>query len=161
MSVDTMNEKVKELRELRRMQDELTAEIEAIQDELKAHMDTHGMDTLLGFDWRITWKPVTSNRLDSTALKKELPDIAARFMKQNTVKRFVLARERPLASAPTKARCRGPRRPPGGGQVQCTTAPSRLQGGNNRQWEPLRKSGSTSRTAKPPAMGNMMPLSRK
>ncbi len=91
MSVDTMNEKVKELRELRRMQDELTAEIEAIQDELKAHMDTHGMDTLLGFDWRITWKPVTSNRLDSTALKKELPDIAARFMKQNTVKRFVLA----------------------------------------------------------------------
>ena len=34
-------------------------------------MDTHGMDTLLGFDWRITWKPVTSNRLDSTALKKE------------------------------------------------------------------------------------------
>ena len=93
MSVDMMDKKVKELRELRRMQDELAAEIEAIQDELKAHMDTHGMDTLLGFgfDWRITWKPVTSNRLDSTALKKELPDIAARFMKQTTALRFVLA----------------------------------------------------------------------
>lgn len=91
MSVDEMDEKVKELRELRRMQDELTAEIDTIQDELKAHMDTHGMDTLLGLDWRITWKPVTSNRLDSTALKKELPDIAARFMKQSTVRRFVLA----------------------------------------------------------------------
>lgn len=91
MSVDTMNEKVKELRELRRMQEELAAEIEAIQDELKAHMDTHGMDTLLGFDWKVTWKPVTSNRLDSTALKKELPDIDARFMKLSTVRRFVLA----------------------------------------------------------------------
>lgn len=91
MSVDTMDAKVKELRELRRMQEELAAEIEAIQDELKAHMDAHGMDTLLGFDWKVTWKSVTSNRLDSTALKKELPDIAARFMKQNTVRRFVLA----------------------------------------------------------------------
>ncbi len=91
MSVDTMNEKVHQLRELRRMQDELAAEIEAIQDELKAHMDANGMDTLLGFDWRITWKAVTSNRLDSTALKKELPEIAARFMKQTTARRFVLA----------------------------------------------------------------------
>ena len=91
MSIDTMNEKVHQLRELRRMQDELAAEIEAIQDELKAHMDANGMDTLLGFDWRITWKAVTSSRLDSTALKKELPDIAARFTKQNTVRRFVLA----------------------------------------------------------------------
>lgn len=91
MSVDMMDQKVKELRELRRMQEELAAEIEAIQDELKAHMDAHGMDTLLGFDWKVTWKSVTSNRLDSTALKKELPDIAARFMKQSTVRRFVLA----------------------------------------------------------------------
>ena len=91
MSVDMMDQKVQELRELRRMQEELAAEIEAIQDELKAHMDAHGMDTLLGFDWKVTWKSVTSNRLDSTALKKELPDIAARFMKQNTVRRFVLA----------------------------------------------------------------------
>lgn len=91
MSVGMMDQKVKELRELRRMQEELTAEIEVIQDELKAHMDAHGMDTLLGFDWKVTWKNVTSSRLDTTALKKELPDIAARFMKQSTVRRFVLA----------------------------------------------------------------------
>lgn len=58
---------------------------------MKAHMDTHNMDTLLGLDWRITWKPVTSSRLDSMVLKKELPDIAARFMKQTTARRFVLA----------------------------------------------------------------------
>lgn len=91
MSVDMMDQKVKELRELKRMQEELAAEIEAIQDELKAHMDAHGMDTLLGFDWKVTWKSVTSSRLDTTALKKELPDIAARFMKQTTARRFVLA----------------------------------------------------------------------
>lgn len=91
MSIDMMNAKVKELRELRRMADELAGEIEAIQDEIKAHMTTQDTDTLTGLDWKITWKNVTSNRLDSTALKKELPDIAARFMKQTTARRFVLA----------------------------------------------------------------------
>ncbi len=91
MSVNEIESKVKELRELRRMQEDLAAEIAALEDSLKGHMDTHGMDTLLGMDWKITWKSVTSNRLDSTALKKELPDIAARFMKQTTARRFVLA----------------------------------------------------------------------
>lgn len=70
MSTDMMDRKVKELRELKRMQEELAAEIEAIQDELKAHMDAHGMDTLLGFDWKVTWKSVTSSRLDTTTLKR-------------------------------------------------------------------------------------------
>lgn len=91
MSVDMMDQKVKELRELKRMQEELTAEIEAIQDELKAHMDTHGMDTLLGFDWRITWKAVTSKRLDTGALRKAMPDVAQAFTRETTTKRFVLA----------------------------------------------------------------------
>ena len=91
MSIDIMNAKVKELRELRRMADELTAEIEAIQDELKGHMTVQDTDTLTGSDWKITWKSVISNRLDSTALKKELPEIAARYTRQTTACRFVLA----------------------------------------------------------------------
>lgn len=91
MSIDMMNAKVKELRELRRMADELAAEIEAIQDEIKGHMTAQGVDTLTGTDWKATWKAVTSSRLDSTALKKELPEIAARFVKQTTARRFVLA----------------------------------------------------------------------
>ena len=91
MGIDIMNAKVKELRELRRMADELAAEIEAIQDELKGHMAAQDTDTLTGSDWKITWKSVISNRLDSTALKKELPEIAARYMRQTTARRFVLA----------------------------------------------------------------------
>lgn len=91
MSIDMMNAKVKELRELKRMQDELTAEIEAIQDEIKAHMTAQDADTLTGIDWKITWKAVTSNRLDTTALKKALPDVAAQYTKTTTARRFVLA----------------------------------------------------------------------
>ena len=38
MSINEMDNKIKELRELRRMADELTAEIEAIQDSIKSEM---------------------------------------------------------------------------------------------------------------------------
>ena len=91
MSTTEINAKGKELRELRRMADELAAEIEAVQDSIKSQMDAQGVDTLSGSDWKVTWKPVTSARLDSSALKKELPEIAARFMKQTITRRFVLA----------------------------------------------------------------------
>ena len=91
MSVIEMDGKIKELRELRRMAEELQAEIDSLQDTIKAEMTARNVDTLAGTDWRVTWKNVVSNRLDSSALKKELPEIAARFMKQTTARRFVLA----------------------------------------------------------------------
>lgn len=91
MSISELDMKVKELRELKRMADELAGEIEALQDGIKAHMTEQDTDTLTGTDWKITWKAVTSNRMDTTALKKELPDIAARYTKASTSRRFTLA----------------------------------------------------------------------
>lgn len=91
MSIDVMNAKVKELRELRRMADELAGEIEAIQDEIKAEMTARNTDTLTGLDWKVTYKAVTSSRLDSKALKAAIPDVAAQFTKEVASRRFVLA----------------------------------------------------------------------
>lgn len=91
MSIDMMNAKVQELRELKRMAAELADEISGIEDAIKAEMQARETDTLAGTDWKVTWKTVTSSRLDTTALKKELPDVAARFMKESTARRFVLA----------------------------------------------------------------------
>ena len=91
MSISELDMKVKELRELRRMAEELQAEIDATQDAIKAHMDSQGVDTLAGTDWKVTWKPVTSSRMDTSALKKALPEVAERFMKSVTSRRFVLA----------------------------------------------------------------------
>ena len=42
-------------------------------------------------EYRVIWKAVTSSRLDTTALKKALPDVAARFMKSTTSRRFCVA----------------------------------------------------------------------
>ena len=90
MSISELDMKVKELRELRRMAEELQAEIDAAQDAIKAHMNSQGVDTLTGSDWKVTWKPVTSSRMDTAALKKALPEIAERFMKSTSNGRFVL-----------------------------------------------------------------------
>lgn len=86
-----MNEKVKELRELKRLAEELQAEIEGLQDAIKAEMTAQDVDTLTGADWKVTWKPVTSTRLDTAALKKALPDVAQRFTKTTTTRRFCVA----------------------------------------------------------------------
>ena len=91
MSINEMDSKIKELRELRRMADELTAEMESITDSIKRHMDAEGVDTLNGTDWEVTYKAVTSSRLDTTALKKALPDLAAQFTKTITACRFCIA----------------------------------------------------------------------
>ena len=70
MSINEMDSRVKELRELRRMADELAAEIESITDSIKADMDAEGVDTISGVDWKVTYKTVTASRLDTSAFKK-------------------------------------------------------------------------------------------
>lgn len=86
-----LDSQIHELRELRRMADELTAAIDTIQDAIKAEMTAAGVDVLTGSDWKAVWKPVTTSRIDTSALKKALPDLAAQFTKTSTVRRFSVA----------------------------------------------------------------------
>ncbi len=86
-----LDSQIHELRELRRMADELAAAIDTIQDAIKAEMTAAGVDVLTGSDWKAVWKPVTTSRIDTTALKKALPDLAAQFTKVSTVRRFSVA----------------------------------------------------------------------
>ncbi len=86
-----LDSQIHELRELRRMADELTAAIDTIQDAIKAEMTAAGVDVLTGSDWKAVWKPVTTSRIDTSALKKALPDLAAQFTKVSTVRRFSVA----------------------------------------------------------------------
>lgn len=91
MSTIELNSKVKELRELRRLADELQQEIDGLTDQIKAVMTERDTDTLTEDDYKITWKAVISSRLDTAALKKALPQVAEQFTKTSTSRRFVLA----------------------------------------------------------------------
>ena len=86
-----MDTKIKEIRELKRMQEELAAELDALVDEVKRYMDAEGVDTISGTDWKVTYKAVTSSRIDTSALKKALPDVVERFSKTTTARRFCIA----------------------------------------------------------------------
>lgn len=91
MLTKNLDSQIHELRELRRMADELAAAIDTIQDAIKAEMTAAGVDVLTGSDWKAVWKPITISRIDTTALKKALPDLAAQFTKTSTVRRFSVA----------------------------------------------------------------------
>lgn len=67
-----------ELAQYIRMQEEATAMAESLKDQLKAQMQAAGVDTLAGSEHKATYKAVTSTRVDTTSLKKDLPEIAAR-----------------------------------------------------------------------------------
>ena len=91
MSMNELESKVNDLRELRRMAEELAAEITAAEDDLKAFMTASGSNELNGPSFRITWKEVTSSRLDGKALKEAAPELWKSFAKQTTTRRFVLS----------------------------------------------------------------------
>lgn len=89
MSISEMERKARELRQLQALIEEATAEAEAIKDEIKSAMGDS--ESVQAGEYKITWKPVTSARIDTAALRKALPDIAAAFTKESTVRRFCVA----------------------------------------------------------------------
>lgn len=88
MSIHELENTVHELQELRRMKEELETEISALEDVIKSEMGDR--EQMTAGAYRIDWKTVVTSRIDTTALKKALPDIAERFMKQTTMRRFCI-----------------------------------------------------------------------
>ena len=66
-----INATLRELAEYTRMQDELTAQIDGLKDEIKSYMTDEDLTELLGENGeKVYWGKVVSNRFDSTAFKK-------------------------------------------------------------------------------------------
>ena len=91
MSTNELNTTAKDLLSVRAMIAELEAEAEALTDKLKAAMVDQGTEVLQGDGWKATWKNIVSSRLDTTALKRALPDVAAQYTRTTTTTRFVLS----------------------------------------------------------------------
>lgn len=89
MSVHEIEAKVRELRQIQVLIEEAQAEAEAIKDAIKAIMGDS--ESIQAGEYKVTWKTITSSRIDTAALKKALPDVAERFTKESTVRRFNVA----------------------------------------------------------------------
>lgn len=88
MSSRELDNQVKTLREIQSQIEALQAEAEAIRDSIKAEMIEQGAEVINGSGWRASWKIIESSRLDTAALKKALPDVAARFTIATRTSRF-------------------------------------------------------------------------
>ena len=69
----------------------LEAAADSLKNEIKADMEASGLDEIATGKYTVRYKSVTSNRLDSTALKKALPDVYSMYTKSTTCKRFTVA----------------------------------------------------------------------
>lgn len=74
MSTIELTSKVKELKELKMMAEELAAEITAIEDSIKAEMTARETEELITGEYKIRWKKVVSNRFDIEKLEEQLED---------------------------------------------------------------------------------------
>ena len=86
MSINEIEAKCRELRQLQALIEEAEQEAESIKDTIKAHMGD--CEELRAGEYRVTWKPVKSSRLDTAALRKALPEVAERFTSATTCRRF-------------------------------------------------------------------------
>ena len=88
MSSPTTEAKVRELMELKRMKEEIEAEITAAEDTIKAVMGEEQL--LLVGAYKVSWTLFTTSRFDSTAFRKDHADLAAVYTKTATVRRFTV-----------------------------------------------------------------------
>ena len=86
MSNPTLENTIHEILDLKRMREELDATIATLEDNIKAVMGDE--EHLIAGAYKVSWKTFTSSRLDTTALKQALPEVAAQFTKQTTARRF-------------------------------------------------------------------------
>ena len=70
------------------MDEELKVEIEKLSDEIKAFMASE--ELMYAGPFKVSYKPVTTQRVDTTSMKKELPELVQRYLKATTCRRFVI-----------------------------------------------------------------------
>jgi predicted phage-related endonuclease len=88
MNIDSI---MKELAEYIRMQEEAAAMVESLKDQIKERMTAAGVESLAGAEHKATYKAVTSSRVDTAAIKRDMPEVAARYTKTTTTHRFTFA----------------------------------------------------------------------
>ena len=86
MSNPTLESTIHEILDLKRMREELDAAITSLEDSIKAVMGDE--ELLTAGAYKVSWKTFTSSRVDTTALKKALPEVAAAYTKTTTARRF-------------------------------------------------------------------------
>ncbi|MBS6447542.1 MAG: hypothetical protein KH382_08115 [Clostridiales bacterium] len=91
MSTSEITSKVRELKELKAMLEEIEAEIATIEDEIKAEMTARNTEEMSVDVYKVRWTKVTSSRFDTSAFKKTHAELYSQYTKQTETRRFSVA----------------------------------------------------------------------
>lgn len=83
--------KVEQLKEWQTILDEAEAMVESLKDFIKAEMQERGVEEMEAGTHICRFTTVLSNRFDSTAFKKVMPDVYKAYTKQVTSRRFTIS----------------------------------------------------------------------
>lgn len=91
MNANEMTAKVRELKELKAMAEEIAQEITAIEDAIKAELTARNAWEMTVDVYKIRRTRVTSSRFDTTSFKKAMPELYGQFTKTSESRRFSIA----------------------------------------------------------------------
>lgn len=91
MSKTDIISKIEEIRELEELIEEAKTQAEALRDVIKAEMLAQDTEELEAGQYIIRWTSVLSQRFDTTAFKKVMPDVYKAYTKQVASRRFSIA----------------------------------------------------------------------
>ena len=88
MSTIELSTIIEKMKEWEAIQAEAAAEVEALKDQIKAEMNSRGVEELEVGPYLARFTSVLSNRFDSNAFKKVMPETYKAFTRQVTSRRF-------------------------------------------------------------------------
>ena len=83
--------KIEALKDLESLIEEAKAEAEALRDEIKSEMLNRNTEEMEAGQYIIRWTSVLTQRFDTTAFKKVMPDVYKEYTKQVSSRRFSIA----------------------------------------------------------------------
>lgn len=91
MSTIEITTKIDALKELDALIEGAKAEAETLRDEIKQEMLNRDTEELEAGQYIVRWTSVLSQRFDTTAFKKVMPDVYKAYTKQVSSRRFSIA----------------------------------------------------------------------
>lgn len=82
--------KIELLNKYEAMMEEMKAQADSIRNEIKAEMESRELEEMIAGQYIIRYTSVLSNRFDSTAFKKVMPEIYKAYTKQVSSRRFTI-----------------------------------------------------------------------
>lgn len=83
--------KIELLNKYEAMVEEMKAQADTIRNEIKAEMDARELEEMIAGQYIIRYTAVLSNRFDTTAFKKVMPEIYQAYTKQVSRRRFTIS----------------------------------------------------------------------